>query len=49
MLYEHGYDDPDDAISEAKNEMSEPHFEGDQARVITIDGELVWDSESEGD
>lgn len=48
VLYEHSYHDPDDAINEAKNEMDEPSFEGDQARVITLDGELVWDSEQDG-
>lgn len=45
VLYEQSYDDEDAAISAALNEMNDPTFEGDQARVITVDGELVWDSE----
>lgn len=35
------------AITEARIFCNEPTFEGDYVRVITDDGELVWDSRNE--
>lgn len=43
-----GYDDEEVAIREAKKMLRDPTFEGDNVRVITRDGELVWSSEPEG-
>ncbi len=40
-----GFDDEEVAIREAKKLLRDPTFEGDSVRVITRDGELVWDSE----
>ena len=39
-----GYDDEAVALDEAKKLLRAPWFEGDYVRVITRDGELVWDS-----
>lgn len=39
-----GYDDEDTARSEAWKLFKSPYFEGDYVRIITRDGELVWDS-----
>jgi len=39
-----GFDDEQVAIDEAKKLARDPTFEGDYVRVITRDGELVWDS-----
>lgn len=39
-----GYDDEEVAVREAKKLLHDPTFEGDNVRVITRDGELVWDS-----
>lgn len=39
-----GVDDGKIAIDEAKKFSTSPFFEGDYVRVITRDGELVWDS-----
>lgn len=41
---EFGFDDEEIAIDEAKKLSRAPHFEGDYVRIITRDGELVWDS-----
>ncbi len=35
------------AIKEARIFLHDPTFEGDYVRVITGDGELVWDSKNE--
>jgi len=42
--YEYGYDDEDETIREAQKIADSSSFEGDYVRVITRDGELVWDS-----
>jgi len=39
-----GYDDEETAINEAKKLSRSPYFEGDYVRIITRDGDLVWDS-----
>lgn len=39
-----GYDDEQVAIDEAEKLARSGHFEGDYVRIITRDGELVWDS-----
>ena len=39
-----GFDDEDTARSEAWKLSKSPYFEGDYVRIITRDGELVWDS-----
>lgn len=39
-----GFDDEQTALDEAKKLSRSPYFEGDYVRVITHDGELVWDS-----
>jgi hypothetical protein len=39
-----GFDDEETALKEAKKLLREPWFEGDYVRIITRDGELVWDS-----
>ena len=39
-----GFDEEDVALDEAKKLLRSSHFEGDYVRVITRDGELVWDS-----
>jgi hypothetical protein len=39
-----GFDDEDVARSEAWKLSKSPYFEGDYVRIITRDGELVWDS-----
>jgi hypothetical protein len=41
---EFGFDDEQTALDEAKKLSRSPHFEGDYVRVLTRDGELVWDS-----
>lgn len=41
---EFGFDDEETTLREAKKLASSAHFEGDRVRVITRDGELVWDS-----
>lgn len=41
---EYGYDSEKIAVAEAKKMSKSPYFEGDHVRVITRDGELVWDS-----
>lgn len=41
---EYGYDDEDKAVREAEKLANSSLFEGDYVRVITRDGELVWDS-----
>jgi hypothetical protein len=43
-----GFDDEDTARSEAWKLSKSPYFEGDYVRIITRDGELVWDSRGEG-
>lgn len=43
-----GFDDEDVARSEAAKLARSPYFEGDYVRIITRDGELVWDSRGEG-
>ena len=43
-----GYEEEDVAIAEAKKLARDPTFEGDYVRVITRDGELVWDSRKQG-
>lgn len=43
---EFGFDDEETAIREAEKLLRLPYFEGDYVRVITRDGELVWDSRS---
>ena len=42
-----GFDDKATARAEAKKLLRSPHFEGDYVRIITRDGELVWDSQEE--
>lgn len=42
--YEYGYDDEATAIREAQRLARSYEFEGDYVRVITRDGDLVWDS-----
>jgi hypothetical protein len=42
--YEYGYDDEDTAIREAEKLARSRDFEGDYVRVITRDGDLVWQS-----
>ncbi len=37
----------DVALAEAKKLLRSSHFQGDYVRVITRDGELVWDSRGE--
>lgn len=37
-------EDKDEAVIEAENLLNSPTFEGDSVRIITRDGELVWDS-----
>lgn len=44
---EFGYDDEETALREAKKMLRSSLFEGDHVRVITRDGELVWDSRKE--
>ena len=39
-----GYDDEEITLREAKKLLREPWFEGDYVRIITRDGDLVWDS-----
>jgi hypothetical protein len=39
-----GFDDEETALKEAKKLLRKPWFEGDYVRIITRDGELVWDS-----
>jgi hypothetical protein len=39
-----GFDDEETAIDEARKLLHAPYFEGDYVRVITRDGDLVWDS-----
>jgi hypothetical protein len=39
-----GFDDEETALREAEKLLREPWFEGDYVRVITRDGQLVWDS-----
>jgi hypothetical protein len=41
---EFGFDDEQTALDEAKKLLKSSHFEGDYVRVLTRDGELVWDS-----
>ena len=41
---EFGFDEEDVALAEAKKLLRSSHFQGDYVRVITRDGELVWDS-----
>jgi hypothetical protein len=43
-----GFDDEDVARSEAWKLSKSPYFEGDYVRIITRDGELVWDSRGKG-
>lgn len=43
-----GFDDEDTARSEAWKLSKSPYFEGDHVRIITRDGELVWDSRGRG-
>jgi hypothetical protein len=43
-----GFDDEDTARSEAWKLSKSPYFEGDYVRIITRDGEIVWDSRGEG-
>ena len=35
------------AIQEARDHLQDPTFEGDYMRIITSDGELVWDSRNQ--
>ena len=35
------------AVSEARRDLVCPFFEGDAMRIITSDGDLVWDSRAE--
>jgi hypothetical protein len=44
-----GYDDEGTAIREAEKLAGSPFFEGDYVRIITRDGEPVWDSRRHGD
>jgi hypothetical protein len=39
--------DEGDARREARKLLNDATFEGDSVRIITRDGELVWDSNSE--
>jgi hypothetical protein len=39
-----GYDDEETALAEAAKFARSPFFEGDYVRIITRDGDLVWDS-----
>lgn len=45
---EDGSDNEDEAVTIAKTMVKDPTFEGDYVRIITRDGELVWDSRAEG-
>lgn len=44
---EFSVDDETQACLLAKGMLASPTFEGDSVRVITRDGELVWDSLAE--
>jgi len=44
---EFGYNHKAHAVEKAKQLLRSPYFEGERVRVITRDGELVWDSRSE--
>jgi hypothetical protein len=44
---ERWYDDEAEAIKAAKDMLRSPYFEGDKTRVITLDGEMVWNSHPE--
>jgi len=37
------FDDEEEAVREAKRLLRSNYFEGDNVRVITVDGELVWE------
>lgn len=45
LVCEENEDVEEVAISKAKRLLADPTFEGESVRVITSDGELVWDSE----
>src|ERR1700677_2265760 len=44
LSHSFGLDDEGVALAEAKKLLRSSHFEGDYVRVITRDGDLVWDS-----
>lgn len=45
---EDGDDDEAKARTKAARMLKDPTFEGDYVRIITRDGDLVWDSREEG-
>ena len=47
ILTEYVYDTETDAILSAVRELEKPQCEASYARVITIDGELVWSNKPE--
>ncbi len=47
ILFEDSRADEGEAKKEARKLLKDPTFEGDSVRIITVDGELVWDSNNE--
>jgi hypothetical protein len=43
ICYENQTDDELEAIKEGMDLLKDPTFEGEHARVMTGDGELVWE------
>ena len=46
ISHEQTVEDEETSLRRASSLMTDPCFEGDFVRVITNDGELVWDSRS---
>lgn len=44
ITFEESFDDKDDALGVGAKLLKAVEFEGDSVRVITYDGELVWQS-----
>ncbi len=44
LCHEDSRDTAVEAIMEARSVLKNPTFEGESVRVITLEGELVWDS-----